>query len=291
MTNPRLIELAGRLKNERMPEIKPEEKEPEPDKGTESRNSAVFPDSVSASSLLCYDAYGNELIAKANELFAGTKAEIPANGTGEVQNMYLLKRLALITAIAKNPNLRNKDKWPITPLQSEMLLKEGKLPDPSRYWEDLGLILYDTSSSGYNPVEAKALYESIKKHQRELGLSKSDLSSRLVIVNAGLEKNTSAPHGAVPIILPWITQAYHLDVLEKVGQNYKFEYGLDRGLPKVSELGKGSRTLYMPEETKDIGLRVLFRVRDLYVDAGNRYLVNSNSDGRVNLAPQGTKKN
>ena len=60
--------------------------------------------------------------------------------------MYILKRLALITAIYTNQQLKSTGLMPIAPLQSEQLLKQGKLPkDPETYWEDLSLILYDRS--------------------------------------------------------------------------------------------------------------------------------------------------
>ncbi|MBN1377463.1 hypothetical protein JW949_04000 [Candidatus Woesearchaeota archaeon] len=50
---------------------------------------------------------------------------------------------------------------------------------------------------------------------------------------------------------------------------------------------KGSRTLYMPDETKNIGLRVLYRYGNLGLDARGWDLAYSGDDGRVNFAPQG----
>ena len=281
--------------------IKPGKAKKEPPKAEPEtqEHTPIFPGSVSDSFILSYNPFGIALISKSNEYFQGTKAEIPLmqadNQTplkGEVQNMYLLKRLALVTALYKNPGLNPDNFWPISPEQSERLLHDGKMPNASTSWEDLALLLYGHSSKGQNPVEAKALYESMKRYQRELGLSKSDLEKKLVVVNAGLEKNDKAPHGVVPVVLPGLTEAYHLDVLEKVGPNqeFKFEYGLDRGLPKIDDLGKGTRTLYMPSETANIGLRVLVRGRNLDVVAGDGGLVSSDAGGRVRFAPQGAKK-
>ena len=113
------------------------------------------------------------------------------------------------------------------------------------------------------------------------------MEKRLVIVSAGGEVDSSMPHGVKPIIIPGITQVYTHGILDKTGENHKFEYGLDRGLPVVSEIGNGSRILYMPNENSDIGLRVLFRSRIHVLYARNGDLSYSGSVGRVNFAPQG----
>ena len=291
MPNPRFLQTAERWMNQELPEDR--SRNPARQKPTSTNVPAQFPTSVDNSSLLEYDDFGRELITKSNERFRGTKAGIPIkNGgflkgksKGEVPNMYVLKRLALISTIANDSQLRSGNVWPITPLQSELLFKEGKLPKPSSYWEDLGLLLYDISPNGYNPKEAQSLYDSLAQHRGEFGLSQSDLSSRLLVVNAGLEVDASMPHEARPIAIPGVTQIYHPQILEKTGSNYKFEYGLDNGVPKVDEIGKGNRTIYMPSE-KEIGLRVLCRGRVSDLDARSRDLVYSYADGRVNFAPQ-----
>ena len=247
-----------------------------------------FPNLPSESFLMSYDGtrgnYFQELIAKVNEVYSGTRAEIPTGTSGEVKNMYSIKRMALVSTIVNNPGLQGQGFYPITPMQDESLLKAGRLPNPSGYWEDLALLLYDTN--GNNSKEAQALKESIIQHRTDLGLSQSDLEKRLVVVNAGGEVDSGMSHGVKPIIIPGITQVYQHEVLEKTGENHKFKYGLDRGLPAVSEIGKGSRTLYMPSGN-DIGLRVLYRYWDLDLNAGCDDLAYSGSDGRVTFAPQG----
>ncbi|MBU0894264.1 MAG: hypothetical protein KKF48_02195 [Nanoarchaeota archaeon] len=244
-----------------------------------------FPDSPPESFLMSYDGphadYFQELISKVNERFGGTRAEIPTGTSGEVQNMYAIKRMALVSAIVNNPSLQGQEFYPITPMQDEFLLKASKLPDPSKYWEDLALLLYDTN--GNNPKEAQALKESIVQHRIDLGLSRNDLEKRLIIVGAGGEVDLSMPHGVKPIIIPGITQVYAHEILNRIGENHKFEYGLDRGLPTFSEIGNGTRTLYMPSGD-DIGLRVLYRSRDLYLFAWGRDLASSYGNGRVNFA-------
>ncbi|MAG02068.1 hypothetical protein CMI42_01920, partial [Candidatus Pacearchaeota archaeon] len=250
---------------------------------------ASFPDSPSESFLMSYDgthgAYFQELIAKVNEVYSGTRAEIPTGTSGEVQNMYAIKRMALVSTIANNPSLQGQGFYPITPMQDESLLKAGKLPDPSKYWEDLALLLYDTN--GNNPQEAQALKESIIQHRTDLGLSQNDLEKKLVVVSAGGEVDSDMSYGVKPIIVPGITQVYAHEILDKTGENHKFEYGLDRGFPAVSEIGNGDRTLYMPSGD-NIGLRVLFRVRDLVLYARGRDLAYSGSGGRVIVCAEGT---
>jgi len=288
MANKRFLEIAERQKNHSLPVEKilthPKSRSPTAIQNTN------FPDLPSESFLMSYDgthgAYFQELISKVNEVYSGTRAEIPIGTSGEVQNMYAIKRMALVSTIANNSSLQNQGFYPINPMQSESLLKAGKLPDPSKYWEDLALLLYDTN--GRNLKEAQALKESIIQHRTDLGLSQSDLEKRLVVVSAGGEVDSSMPHGVKPIIIPGITQVYHHEVLEKVGENISFNgYGLNGGLPLFNQLGRGDRTLYMPDETSDIGLRVLYRYWDLDLDARDDDLASSNSDGRVTFAPQG----
>jgi len=221
-----------------------------------------------------------ELIAKVNEVYSGTGAEIPVRTSGEVQG-NLIKRAKLITTIYENQNLKDYGLFPITPLQSEQLLKDGKLPSPENYWEDLAFLLYDIKGS--NKKEAEALRKSIKNNLSNLGLSQSDLEKRLVVVNAGLEIDSNMSHGVKPMILQGLTKVYAHEVLDKTGENHKFEYGLDRGLPSVNQLGQGDRTLYMPSGNK-FGLRVLYRFRVLVLSAWVDDLADSSVNGRVTFA-------
>ena len=248
---------------------------------------ASFPNLPDASFIFSYngplESYFQELIAKVNEKFNGTGAEIPAGTSGEIKG-HLIKRMALVSTIYNNPQLKSTNLYPITATQSEYLLQAGKLTNPENNWEEFGMILYDKSSSGYNPKEAQAIYDSLKAHRTDLSLSESDLENRLIIVNPGAEVDSSMPHGIKPIIIPGITQVYQHEVLEKVGEDPSFDgYGLKGGLPLLNQLGSGSRTLYMPSETSDIGLRVLCRDRGLGLSARGDDLANSNSDGRVNF--------
>ena len=226
-----------------------------------------FPDLPTESFLFSYDSvykdFFQELITKVNGVYVGTSAEIPTGTFGEIQG-HLIKRMGLITTINNDASLRSAGLYPITATQSEYLLKNGKLESPEDNWEDFGVVLYDRSQSGSNPKEAKALYDSLKMNRQDLGLNESDLENRLIIVNPGAEVDIAMPYGVKPIIIPGITQVYQHEVLEKVGERPSFDgYGLNGGLPLINQLGSGSRTLYMPDETEDIGLRVLYRYRDL----------------------------
>jgi hypothetical protein len=291
MPNPRLIQTAERWMNKEVPIVREKEKVVEP-KNQEVSTSVGFPDNVASSFILSYDGphkdFAQELIAKSNEMFAGTSAEIPSGRTGEVEKMHILKRLGLITALHRNTQLRSTNLYPITPAQSEYLLMREKLTNPSNNWEDLALILYDHSESGENPQEANALYQEISKHRQDFGLSKSDLEKKLIVVNAGIKRADGMPYGVCPIVLPGLTQVYTHEVLDKVGEDLNFEgYGFKGGLPLIKQLEKGDRTLYLPDETENIGLRVLCRYRDLDLDAGDRGLSYADEAGRVSFAPQG----
>jgi hypothetical protein len=246
-----------------------------------------FPNLPTESFLFSYDGahkdFFQELITKANTVYSGTGAEIPAGTSGEIQG-HLIKRMGLISTIANDSSLRSAGLYPITATQSEYLLQAGKLTNPGDNWEDFGMVLFDRSSSGYNPKEAQALYDSLKAHRQDLSLSESDLENRLIIVNPGAEIDSSMPHGVKPIIIPGITQVYQHEVLESVEGERSFDgYGLNGGLPLLNQLGSGSRTLYMPDETTDIGLRVLCRNWGRGLVAGDWDLAVSDSGGRVNF--------
>jgi len=288
MPNPRFLKTAERWMNKDAPVERVKQR---PKQQTQTSAKTDFPDNIPNSFLFSYDGvhgqFFQELIVKNNEFFSGTRAEIPIGSSGEVKNMHIMKRAGLVTSIYNNPQLRSMNLYPITPAQSEHLLKVGNLPTPGDNWEDLALVLYDRSSEGENPREAQALYESLKKHKQDLGLSNSDLENRLIVVNPGIEKDDGSNYGIKPIVLPGLTQVYPHESLSKVGEDPEFNgYGLNGGLPLLNRLGSGSRTLYMPDETKDIGLRVLCRDWDLGLDAWDWDLAYDDGFGRVNFAPQ-----
>ena len=273
MVNKRFLQTAKRWKNPSLPTKKIQEvKQKNPINN--------FSENPNNSFLFSY--YGTKKDLKG--LIKGKKAEIPTGNSGEIQG-HLIKRWGLITTIYNNPQLKSANLYPITPAQSEALLKEGKLTNPGDNWEDFGMVLYDRSENGYNPKEAQVLYESLKKHRQDLSLSQNDLENKLIIVNAGAEVDSSMLHGIKPIVLPGLTQVYQHEVLEKVGEDPEFDgYGLNGGLPLLNQLGSGSRTLYMPNEDSNLGLRVLYRGRVHDLNARDGSLASSYDYGRVNFA-------
>lgn len=284
MVNKRFLELAERQRNPSLPAERIQEQTPQ--------TNTNFSINIDNAFIFSYDGpngnFAQELIAKSNERFKGTEAEIPTGSSGEIQG-HLIKRLGLITTIYNNPQLRSANLYPITPAQSEALLRNGQLTNPKENWEDLGMILYDRSQEGENPREAQVIYDSLKAHRQDLSLNQSDLENRLIIVNAGAEVDSSMPHGVKPIVLPGLTQVYQHEVLEEVGKNTSFDgYGLNDGLPLLYQLGRGDRTLCMPDKTENIGLCALYRDEDLDLDAMYRNLANSGNNGRVNFASQGS---
>ena len=117
-----------------------------------------FPNLPTESFLFSYDGehkdFFQELIRKTNEVYSETEAEIPVGTSGEIQG-NLIKRMGLVSTIANDSSLRSAGLYPITATQSEYLLQAGKLKNPRDSWEDFGMVLYDRSSSGYNPKEAQ----------------------------------------------------------------------------------------------------------------------------------------
>ena len=264
------------------PDVKPKDKEPkQEDKNIGSYN----PEKVF---ILKYDDFGKLLVRKVNERFKGTQVQIPTNlDANQEIPINNLTRSALVTIISKEPELRALGLYPITLLESELLLQGNKLPkDPSTYWEDLALILYDHSDQGANPKEAKALYDSIKEHKNFnlISLTDSGLEQRLLIVNAGLEVDPDFSKGVKPKLIPRVTQIIVHPTLRQTGKDHKFSYGLDHGLPPVQSLGTGNRILLMPSSNENIGLRVLFRYWVLNLYAWIEILVDSSEVGRVTFA-------
>jgi len=150
MVNPNLLKMAQRLGNDSLPVI--EKQKPTPTATTMPFGGIVYPDLPKESFIFSYDGphgdFFQELIGKVNETFSGTTVEIPVGTSGEVKNMYMARRMALVSTIASNPNLVRYNLFPIAPMQSEGLLHANRLTTPKDNWEDLALLLYDKSSGG-----------------------------------------------------------------------------------------------------------------------------------------------
>ncbi|MBM4103131.1 MAG: hypothetical protein FJ263_03650 [Planctomycetes bacterium] len=154
-----------------------------------------------------HQEFSRELIRKTNERFEWTGGYIPYRNTGLVEYVGILQRSGLATTIANDSQLRSYNVWPLTPFQSNEAVKNGNLPQHDKFAEDMAWVLYDTQAGQYsfNLQEANALKKSILEHRDDLKLSKGDLEERLLITNAGLEKDTEMPYGVKPVIIPGIT--------------------------------------------------------------------------------------
>ncbi|HLC55830.1 MAG TPA: hypothetical protein VJJ23_01190 [Candidatus Nanoarchaeia archaeon] len=214
--------------------------------------------------ILSYDnPYSQELIRKLNERFMGTEATFPLFEEGEVYGGDMVRRAGIETILATDPNLKNLHIKPITPLDSELLLQERRLPKGGYFYESLGLILYDTS--GINSKEARALYKNLGENLESLDITNSILRDRLLIVRPGLEKDPTMPYGIKFVVIPGLTKVYSPDVLNYDGE-HSFEYGLDQGLPHVEGLDIGNRTICLPTKESKIGLNVLSKKHNLELD-------------------------
>ncbi len=235
-----------------------------------------------------YD-YDEEVLEKTKERFQGTGAAITMKEQGEAENMDLLRRLAITTTVYDDAHLRNINFYPLTLLQSEFFLKEGKFNTKNVVWEDLALLLFDTD--GANKQEALALQQSIVDH-RDIFKIKNDGKEKLLVVNAGLEKDDAMLYGVKPIVLPGLTEVYAHPVLDYVGE-WRFTYGLDRGLPFPDGIGKdrnkGTRTLYMPSERHSLGLRPLFRYGAFALNGSMESLQVRGLEGRITFAQRDGK--
>ena len=87
--------------------------------------------------------FTDELIKKTNERFKGSRINMPYKENGLVNQIGILDRLAMITTIYSDNHLQSAGLYPLSPLQSELLLKDGKIPNKSlKNDEYLALILY-----------------------------------------------------------------------------------------------------------------------------------------------------
>ncbi|MBS3146255.1 hypothetical protein J4471_01010 [Candidatus Woesearchaeota archaeon] len=250
------------------------------------QNHKVTPPKISGKVfILKYDEFGKELIAKSNKLFGGTGAEININTLGdnmEIQNINMIKRLALITTIYGDNQLKSCNFMPITPLQSENLLIENKLPISLAHWEDLALILYKPYINGTNSTEATILYTSLIKHRYDLDFDHidMDLYSPLLIINAGLYIEEEMAHKVVPFALPGLTEVYYPPVLKSTTKFRGFNYGGDHGLPYINDIITGDRTFYLPQDDNK-GLKILCRFNSGSLFANHDNLASRSVNGRA----------
>ena len=195
--------------------------------------------------LLRYDKFGNDLVRRVNEKFAGTPIEIPLLQDGVVPYIDIFRRAAIVTVLTEDKELRKMNLLPITPVQSERFSQLGMLEETvyGDGVEELGLIFcsgckfedgevvyrYGLPSQKLNKVPnvpsdldplSRHLYESIHKHREEYGLKQNDLQDflRVLVVNPGLEKSNETEHGVAFVILPGVTEIHKPELLYREEQ-------------------------------------------------------------------------
>ncbi|GEM_PF-3922804 len=228
---------------------------------------------------LCYDAFGKELVAKVNERFSRTAAEIIPHVDSPQTQIHILRRLAMVTVLSQDPTLQSHHAWPITPAQFETLFHQAYFQHETPQEEHLALLRYDRNFTsdglylGSNPYEGAQFSASLRNNLRELGLSQDALEQRLLVIHAGLEKDTNSHvYGVVPVVLPGVTQVIPLACLQETARKFfrgqertvgYFTSASDHGLPTLQELIKDARgawplrSLDIPHKQKNLGLRVL----------------------------------
>jgi hypothetical protein len=244
--------------------------------------------------ILKYDEFGKELVAKVNERFNGTKAAVISDfGTKlssgeEITPLNDLYRFAMITAIYQDKHLRSLGKWPVTPLEAEEAIRDGKMPYEGKFHETLAFVYEPPNSRGTylrNLREADVINTELERNFNELGLNIGDLDKPLLIVNPGLEKDEGFDYGVRPIILTGLTKVHCPEALSWNDESeHMFDFGLENGVPKIEDIGKGNRT-YNVRRGK--GLYVLWRCESLDLYNHNFEFSNPRQYSRIAFVQRG----
>ncbi len=223
------------------------------------------------------DELGRDAVKLMNERFKGNSKVVldisEFKGNQPVGHSNTYRRFALGPIVRE---LYGNNVQLISPIVSEIALKNGKLPDATSTYEDLGVVVY--SLNGSNQQLAKHLVEQAKN---------AGLEVKFPMVFYGLKTvNDDKFPDRVSLDLSDIALAYHVPILSKDASNFKSDDSslVENGFP--SKVGQGDRILYTAKD----GLRRLCRDWDLMLDAIGGNLPNSIEAGRVSFlkgeAPQ-----
>ena len=232
------------------------------------------------------DEFQEELTAKFKETFPSL-VKGPRKNAKVLHKFDMLDRLGIETVIYNSPHLESAQRFPITQLDSEILIQNNQ---SINYREYLALILYDRSLGGANELQAEALYQDLLQNRENLNLGIYDLHSRLLIQRAGLTYDGNMPYGIRPTILLGVTQVFSPEVLNSanVPLYFPFILGTDKGLPKkLHYLTDSKRILHLPS-IGDRGLRVLTRLSNNDLDAAVKDL-RSNEKGKITFVNKDKK--
>ena len=219
------------------------------------------------------NAFGGEIVAKVNEKYKGTAAEIPQSdirGKDEPivgSNYY---RLFAIDAEARAFGARVA-----LPEQQEILLAQNRLPEQGSVYYDRGVIL---AFSGENHGSALKLYDTLPAELKDFDRFPAVM---LALDLARGNNDLDFRYGAN-------SQLRTSKILKSQSGNFNaddFEL-LRSGLP--SKVGEGTRYLGIVGQGKPslekLGLHGFFLCRNSYLSASSGYLTDSNGSGRVVLS-------
>jgi hypothetical protein len=245
--------------------------------------------------ILKYDEFGKELVAKVNERFNGTSAAISTHrgvafeDSKEIEHFCDLHRFAMVTAIYQDEHLKSLGKWPVTPLEAEEFIRDRKMPNEGKFRETLSFVLEPANSrdseKNKNLSEAEAMRKELEKYLNELG-SADNFQKPLLIVNPGLEKDGIFHYDVRPIVLPGLTKVYMPEAFNMEEDSYTFEYGLDKGVPRKEDLGKGNRIFHVQ---RGKGLYVFWRYHDLCLYNHNFEFSSQRYNSKMTFVERGVK--
>ena len=264
MVNKRFLKTAKRWKNKEVPTERVQPVTPQPN--TPLMNNANY-------SFLEGD-FGRQVLEEYNQLVQS-----------EYQNASALQKLSFADNVVKGSNpfafvllnriLQNHKKWVARPVDLERALEKNAINLKDTYG-DSGLIL--RSENNPNEYLARNLASQVKEKGYDVGGD----SIMIPLVGLGLKYDSNSPHNlAFELTNP--SEIISASQLNKTNHGKKFNKADEQGLPIFED--SGSRTLYSSEEN---GLCRLYRYRDLVLDARDRVLAYSVSDGRVVVCAEGT---
>ncbi|MBU0894261.1 MAG: hypothetical protein KKF48_02210 [Nanoarchaeota archaeon] len=203
----------------------------------------------------------------------------------EYQNASALQKLSFAGDVVKGSNpfafvllnkvLQNHGKWVARPVDLEKCLKEGSLNLRDTYG-DSGLVLRsENNPNGY-------LAENLASQVKGRGYNVGGDAVMIPLAGFDLAYDSNSPQDLV-FQLTDSSEIIYAPQLNKINPIKKFNGADEQGLPIFEDAG--SRTLYSSE---DEGLCRLYRYGDLYLNAGDRDLADSDEDGRVIICAEGT---
>lgn len=216
------------------------------------------------------DECGREAVRLMNERFSGNNnvvldiSDLAENEPIGNSNIYRMFALGPIVRESYDNDMRL-----ISPIISEIALRNGRLSDAASKYNDLGVVVYNLS--GPNRELATHLYARRIEIDKKL---------KLPAVFYGLKtvKDDKFPDG-LRLDLDDIATAYHVPILSK-GES-KLDSN-NQGLVVTgfpSQVGEGNRILYAGKS----GLRRFYRDEELSLDAGLENLSESNKNSQISF--------